>query len=75
MDSQIPEFSTGVGIMPVAWTMRACERREEANLQSSSFLCRVNEIHLVKVVDRWRVSARAEPPLLTGEKMADDREP
>ena len=46
MDSQMAEFFTGVGIISVAQSMRASDRREVAGLQSASFLYRVNEIHL-----------------------------
>ena len=44
------EFFTGVGIISVAQSMHANDRREVAALQSASFLYRVNEIHLQKVV-------------------------
>ena len=46
IDSQMAEFFTGVGIISVAQSMRASNRREVAALQSASFLYRVNEIHL-----------------------------
>ena len=46
MDSQMAEFFTGIGIISVAQSMRAGDRREVARLQSVSFLYRVNEIHL-----------------------------
>ena len=44
------EFFTGVGIISVAQSMRASDRREVSALQSASFLYRVNEIHLLKNV-------------------------
>ena len=40
------EFVTGIGIIGVAQSMRASDRREVAALQSASFHYRVNEIHL-----------------------------
>ena len=46
MDSQMVEFFTGVGIISVAQSMHASDRREVAALQSASLLYRVNEIHL-----------------------------
>ena len=42
IDIQMAEFFTGVGIIRVAQSMRASNRREVAALQSASFLYSVN---------------------------------
>ena len=50
LDSQIPIVFTGVGISTVVQAMRARDRRQEAALEATSILCRLNEIHLEKVL-------------------------